>query len=348
MKGIVAAFLPLCIFSFLAFGISVAILGTEEQKEGNITSEYTVIDERITDIDIHSDGMNIRVFPSDNGSAVLSAKRFDTDDISLEVVDGRLTLYCHHNVESFEDFFSNFDDKSGSTVELAVPLSLYNSIAASVNAGTTEIIGLAADTVDLELNAGELIYAAPEGTVTPNLYAELNAGNCALYNAASQIFELSMKAGNMDVYGLSGNGEIDVSAGNLTANFAKLDGDINVDVSAGNVDLNLPVDISAQIECECTAGEISVKHGDEDETLSDGDSLVINDGSYGIICDITAGGINITDNVKLKTAPYVPATPLPPAATQAAVTTMTYNTAASDIEPVDVVVDVDPIVVKVH
>ena len=333
MKALVATFLPLCIFSFLAFGISVVVLGTEEQKEGNITSEYTVIEERITDIEIHSDGMNIRVFPSDNGSAVLSAKKYDTDDISLEVIDGQLTLYCHHNVDSINDFFVNFDETTGSTIELAVPANVYNSIFATVNAGTTEIIGLSADVVDLELNAGELIFAAPEGTVTPNLYAELNAGNCELYNAASEVFELSMRAGNMDIYGLSGNGEIEVSAGNMTANFAKLDGDINVEVNAGNVDLNFPEDISAQIECEASAGEISIDHGHEDEKLTDSDTLVINGGTYGIICDITAGGINITDNVKIRTAPAVPATPAGPAATQSAVTTMTYVTSVT--EPVN-------------
>ncbi len=305
MKALVSTFLPLCIFSFIAFGISVAVLGLDTGMTGSLKSETTIITEDFSDIEIISGGANITLYPADGDEAVVYASKKMLKSVHVEVRDGTLVVNCSRTIDDISDLFINLGSNDN-TVEIAVPNDIYGIIEAEVSAGQTRILGLGAEVIDLQLNAGDLTYAAPEGYVTPSLNAKVNAGNCALYNAASEVFSLNLNAGNMDVYGLSGNGEFDTTAGNLTANFAKLDGDINVDTSAGNVDLNLPLDISAQVECDATAGEVSVKHGDTKENLDDGDTVLIGEGTYGIICDLTAGSVNITDSVKLKSAPAAP------------------------------------------
>lgn len=308
MKAIVSTFLPICIFSFIAFGISVAVLGFESSTaSAALGSETTVISDSYTNIEILSGGVNVSLYASDRSDTVIYADRSILGDVCAQVNGDTLVIDCNRTIDSIKDIFSFGNEMH--TVEIAVPAMTYNTVQAQVNAGTTKILNVAAYVLDLKLNAGDLTYSAPEGYVTPSLTAEVNAGNCTIYNAASEIFSLELNAGNMDVYGLSGNGDIDSSAGNLTANFSRLDGDLNLDVSAGNIDLNLPVDISAQIECDATAGEVSVKHSDTRESLDDGDTVVIADGTYGIICNLTAGSVNITDNVKLKSAPAIPSAP---------------------------------------
>lgn len=342
MKALVNTFLPLCIFSFIAFGISVAVLGFQSDSTANITSEMTVIDEQYSNIELNSNGINISLFPSDRSDTVIYAEKSILDEVSVEVKNDTLTIECNRNIEGFDEFFNLFEEGDKQKVEIAVPDIVYNNIIAEVNAGATQILSLGAECIDLQLNAGDLTYSAPEGYKTSLLMAELNAGNCTIYNAQTDMFELTLNAGNMDVYGLSGNGNIETAAGSLTSNFAKLNGNIDIEVRAGSVDLNLPEDASAYIDCEMTAGEVSVKHTDYKETLTDGDTLTIADGQYSIICDITAGSINVSDNVKLKSAPATPETR--PIDTAAAVTTAIINTPIEPVieaEGVNVYVDED-------
>lgn len=305
MKAIVGTFLPLCIFSFIAFGLSLIFLDHGNADRNTIVNETTVITEDYTDIQLTSNGIDVRLFPSDRSDTVIYANKNTLDEISVEVINGTLDIYCERNIDSFEDLFINIGDNA-QYLDIAVPADVYNSITANVNAGTTKILGLGALDVDLQLNAGDLTYSAPEDFITPSLTAELRAGNCTLYNARTETFDLELSAGNMDVYSLSGNGSIDTSAGSLTANLAQLDGDITVEVSAGSVDINLPLDASFDVYCEKSAGDVTIKHGKEKESLSDDENVVINGGQYGITCDVSAGNVNITDNIKVKNAPAIP------------------------------------------
>ncbi|MBE6901353.1 MAG: DUF4097 domain-containing protein [Ruminococcaceae bacterium] len=346
MKAIVHFFLPLCIFSFIAFGLSLIFLDHNNIND-TLTEEITVITEEFSNIDVSSDGINIRVFPSDRHDTVVYANAGALDEISAVVANGTLCIDCEKNIDSFDDFVDTFRDKGNNFVEIAVPTAVYDSITAKVNAGVTEIIGISAEAVDLRLNAGDLTFAAPEGYITPMLCAELNAGNCTLYNAQSETFTLDLSAGNMDIYGLSGNGSIDMTAGTVSANFARLDGDINIDASAGSVNINLPVDASFDVYCEKTAGDVTIKHGKVKDSLDDGDNKSVNGGQYGITCDLTAGEVNITDNIKTKTAPAIPeAKPVETAdstvaAMSAAVTTAIHKEPVIKADDVEVYVDED-------
>lgn len=304
MKAIVGTFLPLCIFSFIAFGLSLIFLDHNNSDRTTITSETTIITESYTDIELTSNGINVRLFPSDRSDTVIYTNKDSLNEISVEINDGTLDIYCEKSIDSFEDLFINIGDTN--YVDIAVPANIYNSIDANVNAGTTKILGIGAQHVELQLNAGDLTYSAPEDHVTPSLTAALSAGNCTLYNAQSETFDLQLSAGNMDVYGLSGNGNIEASAGSLTANFAQLDGDLNVEVSAGSIDINLPQDASFDVYCDKSAGDVTIKHGKVKESLSDDENKPINGGEYGITCNVSAGSINITDNVKIKKSPVTP------------------------------------------
>lgn len=339
MKHLIAFFLSLSVFCFIAFGISVAVLGTDTLAGNTLVSEYTELEGSYDEIEITTNIANIAVYPTEGDVTKIFTTERLAKSVSAEIRDNKLMVNLDHSEHIFTDFMgfisSLFDGGNKDCVKVYVPDELYDTVVINSNAGSTEMIDVAAEEVYLELSAGNLTYAQPEGMSADMLFVHLSAGNCTVYNARADEFNIDMSAGNIDVYGLSGKGEIDVSAGNGNINLSELNGDITVNASAGNLDLNLPEGADATIECDKSAGSVNVKYGNIRNDLNDNEEVVIGTGRYEIFADISAGGINITDNVKEKEAPAVPEMPTPSvsAATDASVAT----TAISSVKFDDVV-----------
>ena len=350
MKAIVGFFLSLSVFCFIAFGISVAVLGTNPVAGNVLMSEYTELEGEYSDIEITTSVANIAVYPtSGNVTKIFTTERL-AKSVSAEIKDDKLIIKLDHSSHIFTDFMgfisSLFDGGNKDCVKVYVPDELYENIVIKSNAGSTEMIGVAAYGVDLDLSAGNLTYAQPDGMSANWIDIHLSAGNCTVYNTKSEVFDIEMSAGNIDVYGLSGKGEIDISAGNGNINLSELNGEIIVNASAGNLDLNLPENSNATIGCDKSAGSVTVNYGDIRNDLNDNEEVVIGSGKYEIFADISAGSITITDNVKEKEAPAVPDMPKPSnvtAATDASVAT----TAISSVAFEDEVEDIDDIEVDV-
>lgn len=306
MKGLVGIFLPLCIFSFIAFGISVAVLGTEDpaSSEDLAVSDITTLENDYSDIEISSNGVNVGIYPSPNGRTMICTGGRHRSSVYYSTDDDTLRLSLTRKVEGLEDLLVWMDD-SDYTVEVYVPEKVYDSIAATVNAGRTEINGLNIEVADLELNAGELIYAAAEGSTTYGLDVRVTAGNCEIYNAATENYTFEMNAGNLTTYGLTGDGSIRITAGNGVFNFDELGDETDLSVSAGNMDINLPEGVSATISCDRNAGDLKVKYDGIRKEMKDGEELKLGDGECDINAELTAGNITISDKLKQKTAPSV-------------------------------------------
>ncbi len=314
MKHIIAFFLSLSVFCFIAFGISVAVLGTEAASSDALIHEYTELEGSYSDIEITTSVANIGVYPTEGDVTKIFTTERLAKSVSAEIKDDKLVIKLDHSQYIFTDFLgflgSLFDGGNKDCVKVYVPDELYETIVINSNAGSTEMINVAAKEVELDLSAGNLTYAQPEGMTAESLDIHLSAGNCTVYNARADIFDIEMSAGNIDVYGLSGKGEIDVSAGNGNINLSELNGEIIVNASAGNLDLNLPDGINATIGCDKSAGSVTVKYGDIRNDLNDNEEVVIGTGTYNIFADISAGAINITDKAKEKEAPAVPEMPI--------------------------------------
>ena len=334
MKHIIAFFLSLSVFCFIAFGISVAVLGTDNASGNVLMSEYTELTGSYSDIEITTNVANIAIYPTEGDITKIFTTERLAKSVSAEIKDDKLIVKLDHSSHIFTDFFgfisSLFDGGNKDCVKVYIPDELYDTVVINTNAGSAEMISVAAKDVKLELSAGNLTYAQPEGMSAHSLFVHLSAGNCTVYNARADKFDIDMSAGNIDVYGLSGKGEIDLSAGNGNINLSELNGDITVNASAGNLDLNLPEGANATIECDKSAGSVTVNYDDVRNDLNDNEKVVIGTGDYNIFADISAGGINITDDVKEKEAPAVPEMPYPSesAATDASVVT----TAISSVE----------------
>lgn len=345
MKHIIAFFLSLSIFCFIAFGISVAVLGTEPVSGSVLMSEYAELEGSYSDIEITTSVANIAIYPTEGEVTKIFATERLAKSVSAEIKDDKLIVKLDHSQHIFTDFLgflgSLFDGGNKDCVKVYVPDELYDNIVVKSNAGSTEMISVAAKEVNLDLSAGNLTYAQPEGFKSEQLNVHLSAGNCTVYNARADEFDIEMSAGNIDVYGLAGEGEIDISAGNGNINLSELNGDITVNASAGNLDLNLPEAVNATIGCDKSAGSVTVNYGNIKNDLNDNEEVIIGSGTYSIFADISAGGINITDKVKEKEAPAVPE--MPAFDNVAAVDSSVATTAISSVSFIDEVEEVSPI-----
>lgn len=357
MKHFIAFFLSLSVFCFIAFGISVAVLGTQNQStDMPLLDEYNRLDDSYTDIEIYTSTASVVVYPCDNDYTSIFVTNNMRKFVSAKIDNGTLSVKLDSTSYIFTDFFgflkSAFSGSTGECVKVYVPRRIYDSINVTTTAGSTEMIDVAAEYISLDTNAGSLVYAQPENQTAKQLDVSVSAGSCTVYNADAESFDISMSAGSIDVYGLTGEGSIDVSAGSGNINMAELNGNIDIELSAGGLELNLPENISAEIECDISGGGVEVDYGDIKTSMKD-TSLVIGKGEYHIFADVSAGGVDITDKVKEKHAPDVPGFPSDYSDEDIAYTSthpasVDSSVGLEPIEPINIdPIKIDPITVKV-
>lgn len=310
MKHLVALLIPICIFSFLAFGVSCALLGTNPNYNKNtITGRTTVITDTYSEIEVSSDAANVRIYPTNTNTTTVISEQEISETLKVNVDDGTLKIDCDAGAGFFTnpfDFIGSLFNGDKRTVTIYVPDKLYSSIKANINAGTTEIVDVATKDIDLNMSAGTLSYAQPAGTTSDSIDITMNAGTCNLYNADTKNYSIEMNAGTLEVYGLTGTGDIDVNAGTGRINYADLNGNISAELAAGSVELNLPEGANANVHCEKSAGSVDVKYGNINTSMKDGSNVTIGEGTYAISTDVSAGSILISDKIKTKEAPTVP------------------------------------------
>lgn len=322
MKHFIAFFLSLSVFCFIAFGISVAVLGTQNQSTDTpLLSYYNKLEGSYSDIEIYTSTASIGVYPCDNDYTSIFITNNMRKFVSAKIDNSTLVIKLDPTSYIFSDFFgflkSAFNGSTGECVKVYVPRRVYETINVTSTAGSTEVNDVAAKYVDLDLTAGSLIYAQPEDQTAKQIDVSVSAGSCTIYNADTQSFDISMSAGSIDVYGLTGTGNLDVSAGSGNINMAELNGDINIDLSAGGLELSLPEIVSARIECDISGGGVEVNYNGTRISMNNvtpntpcgfANGISIED-YHTIYVNVSAGGVDITGNVKEKKAPDIPEFP---------------------------------------
>lgn len=347
MKHAVGFFLPLCIFSFLAFGISVWVLGVEDvptsSAELSLASTTTRLDEDYSRIEVTSNFGDVHIFPNDDDSTVIIVDEVLVDDVTASVDNNTLHIYCgniNSKEFSFSDLFDGMFTFNSGNVTIYVPEKTYDALYATNNAGSTEILNISAKVADLDTNAGDLTYAQPSDFRCEKLSVKTNAGTSRVFNANTYSYDVDLNAGDIYMYNLTGAGTIEVDAGDCHLNYAELNGNIKADVSAGSLDINLPADISAEIIADISAGDVEIDYYNTECDMDDSDTLTIGSGKYQIIAKISAGDIDITDDVEYM-LPDLPTLP-PITDTAAAIEAPVTSTVVATMLPTESdVVDID-------
>lgn len=315
MKGLIRLFLPLCIFSFIAFGISTAVLGVNpgsthgemtELAAGTLSSEaYATIREEFDSISVTANACKIILLPTDekNAAVYVSDNSNNADNgvnIKAKVRGGTLEVYDEWDWDWFgwleRLFKGDFIQTGLAEVTVCVPEKVYEKLDVTVNAGAVSSYNIGANVVDLDLSAGSLEYTQPEDMTVDGINIGVSAGSLQAYNVTAKEYHIDVSAGGAEVYGLSGNGDISVSAGSARAQFAELNGNCEVDVSAGEAVLDIPENSSVKINCDKSAGDVVVDACGISKSVEDGETVTIGSGKYEIDADVSAGDIRIVNS----------------------------------------------------
>ena len=305
MKVILRIFIPLCIFSFIAFGISVAVLGRDYSSSSEEVIEEVVIsgDQRtyeVTEsfndikIDIGAYKLSVKPWSEDTTKIIISGS--DGGNIKTSVSGDTLNIITkwRWSGEWFKNLLSGnvFDTQ----VQVFVPDKTYGDLDLHVGAGALTSDGVRAGHVTLDVSAGKLNYIQPEGHRAEFIMFDVSAGYLVAKNAAASAYSVEVSAGDAEIYGLTGDGGVDVSAGSARVQYAAVDGGCDVSVSAGDVVLDIPEDASITFNCDKSAGDIKIMACGVNTTAKDGDTYSVNGGTYTFDLDVSAGDIRVVNS----------------------------------------------------
>ena len=304
MKVVLRIFIPLCIFSFIAFGISVMFLGTQPITADTAISELTISDSGANTYDITDSFTSIRadigaykltIKPWSENKTQVTVSGDESSRIKAGVSGDRLTIESdwswgeNWNWSMFRNLFNG--SAFSTEVLLKVPDKTYEQVMMYVGAGSLVSDGIQAKDIYLNVGAGSMTYTQPAGFRADHISADVSAGSLIAKN-----MEVDVSAGSANIYGLTGSGSADVSAGNARLQFAELNEECNVDVSAGDVTLDIPEDSSAKFICDKSAGDIRIMVGGENRHADDGDIISINGGGTTVNLSVSAGDIKVLNS----------------------------------------------------
>lgn len=314
MKVLLKIFIPLCILSFIAFGISIPILGTnDEWYSVNQPADRTIeITEEFNEIEIDVSGYDCEIKPCDGDIAKVSISGDTNSRITAKVSGNKLKVYSTIKWTFFRfDFWNYWNHDTNIIVE--VPEKIYEELSLNHTSGNSSSTGISAKTVKLHATSGSIKYDQPDGFTTDSFKLDITSGNVSATNVATKKYDIRETSGEINVSGLTGEGVIKSTSGEIDISFASLDGDCEFRMTSGNATLIIPDDTSADIHCNKTSGDITVSACGATQNADNNSTIRLGEGKFKIDADITSGHLVIKDGST---------------AGEAAVTTMTAATTA--------------------
>lgn len=301
MKVILKIFIPLCIVSFIAFGVSVAVFGTDSSAGygvGNNQTDSYQVDGEYTNIEAHIGSYDLVLSPHSGDTTEVNISGSDANISKINVgLDGdTLVISMNSSGIDFSSWITWIMNRGQHTVvNVTVPDKVYQKLAIGMTSGSAESVGISAKNVELSTTSGDLKYLQPDFT-TDSLTIKTTSGSITALNAATKSYDIRATSGDISVSSLTGTGNIRVSSGNLQIGFKELSGDCYVIMSSGDVALGLPWDTSANIHCSKTSGDIVMTTFDGTETNSvnvESGDIVLGSGGSKINITLTSGDIEL-------------------------------------------------------
>ena len=313
IKRMFAIFVPICIVSFILFGVTVMLFGKTSDNRtvaAETYIDYGSLNETFDNIQIDCSGAEIDIVKSADNTTKVEEEE-GSAEFSVYVqnntlfVESEWIFFGWNSKLDFKENISNIFKKpamgisnlGGGKLTVYVPERMYNTLLVSLNAGTLNISGIAANKNEINVNAGSFDYRALN-TEAEFLGVTINAGSAEISGLNPRDYRLDENSGDLCIRNLTGYGSVDINAGKTDLIYDSFNGDIQIDVSAGTLNMYVPDDTSAEINVDKSAGSVTVRADGKKHNLSDGACVTIGDGRYKINADISAGNINIenTDN----------------------------------------------------
>lgn len=188
MKVVLRIFIPLCIFSFIAFGISVMFLGTQPITADTAISELTISDSGANTYDITDSFTSIRadigaykltIKPWSENKTQVTVSGDESSRIKAGVSGDRLTIESdwswgeNWNWSMFRNLFNG--SAFSTEVLLKVPDKTYEQVMMYVGAGSLVSDGIQAKDIYLNVGAGSMTYTQPAGFRADHISADVSA-----------------------------------------------------------------------------------------------------------------------------------------------------------------------------
>lgn len=336
MKIILKIFVPLCVGSFIAFGITMLLFGRKPSQTTSAVinpavtdytsdNDYYSICEEYSFIQVQSGMHNVylRSYSGDKTTVELNSP----SDASVYVSNN--TLCVEADVEMFDMWkWDNLITKNKGDIIINIPDKIYDSLYADLGAGNMEIDGIAANDINLTTSMGNLTCTLPEDFTTESLSLEVSAGEAIIRNASTYQYSINVGMGEAKIYGLSGEGTAEIGMGHATLEYSRFSGDSSVIVGMGECEMIVPDDISAEVYCDIGMGKLTINAGGAKKTCHDAETITLNGGENYIYASVGMGSMSI-ENSKAKAD-----TP---------VTTTAVTTIPDALEEIEAVEDVEDI-----
>lgn len=320
MKRLFGIFIPLCICSFIAFGISVAVLGTPKKSvsedvitevvytEADGNSWTKVLEGSYNVIDIDTGAVDLKITPADVDETTV---KFDSKDykgnITTEISGDTLKIkadeyFSFHGVSELikritDGFKNNFVfDFSSARLEVTVPQNVYDRLDVDMGSGSVTVDGVRALANYISIGSGGFYYTGADGFKSDEMNVELGSGYFNLANAATGRYDISVGSGRFEASGLTGEGKLDMGSGSGTVGYGMIDGNSVIDVSSGTLNVAIPSDASAVIKADIGSGSVRVNACGVSANLNDGQKATLNGGAYEIKTELGSGSIKFTDS----------------------------------------------------
>lgn len=312
MKHLFGIFIPLCICSFIAFGISVAILGVESSAafDGDTdtadNSWTRTIERKYSDIDIDAGWLAVKIIPADTDITTIKYEGHSAEsDIVTEVKGDTLkvdagTFVSFMGIDKLIDNIVNgikngfMFDFAEASLEITVPDKVYRKLDISEGSGNITVNGIEAREYDFDIGSGALYFTGGDWTAEL-LDLDHGAGYFSLENVRTEKYDIDVGSGTFDISGLTGKGKFSMGSGTGTLGFGNVNGNSEIDIGSGSLTVELPSDTNAVITADIGSGSVRVNACGKNTAIVDKQKVTLGDGGYEINTDLGSGRVRFVE-----------------------------------------------------
>lgn len=303
MKKLFIAAIPICLVSYILFGISVAIMSTKRYT-GNAANSGTYedygttnyIDDIITgtgqwtlteimpNVKLQTSGINayiiqsadefIHIYARTSGGKVAVKAEGEYETLRLEIHPPEITF---EDIINFGQILWNEDIFHGSPsaeVVVAFPKLIYESLEVQHGSGTIMIDGFNAEHNDFDIGSGRFEFSKSDQYRANYFNVDLGSGSAVISNMQTSGYRIDIGSGKFDFNGLSGCGTINMGSGKGNIAYAdspEYGGEL--DMGSGNLSMFLPDEYGCSLNMNIGSGSIDVDAFGEKETYKDDDYI---------------------------------------------------------------------------
>lgn len=333
MKKLFFSAIPICLVSFILFGITVAFMGTKFyggdtvgiggyndygtvtfiDQEVSGTGEWTLTDVVEPNVTLRTSGVKAYVIQSVdecihlrvNGNRIAVKAESNGDALELEVHPPEITFSDIINFGQILWSEDIFHGSPSAEVVIAFPKLIYASLNIQHGSGTLMVDGFNAANNDFDIGSGRFEFSKSDQYTADYFDIDIGSGSAVMSNLQSRRYNIDLGSGYYDLSGLSGYGEIDMGSGKGSIAYSTFmgirydySGDVcRLNIGSGLLDLYFPDDEGCRLYTDIGSGSIIVDaYGVQKKFThgSDEDELILGDENDRYYhIDMGSGKVNI-------------------------------------------------------